>query len=62
MNGFLKFIPYNQSQELLLPKNVQDYVPENHVARTVSCIIDHIDMWVFTKVIKTGFIKDANVI
>ena len=39
-----KFIPYDQSQELLLPKNVQDYVPENHVARTVSRIIDFIDI------------------
>ena len=39
-----KFIPYDQSQELLLPKNVQDYVPENHIARTVSCIIDYIDI------------------
>ena len=39
-----RFIPYDQSQELLLPKNVQDYVPENHVARTVSRIIDSIDI------------------
>lgn len=39
-----KFIPYDQFQELLLPKNVQDYVPENHVARTVSSIIDFIDI------------------
>ena len=44
MNGFLKFIPYNQSQDLLLPVNVQDCVPENHVARTVSLIIDFLDM------------------
>lgn len=39
-----KFIPYDQSQELFLPKNVQDYVPENHVARVISRIIDFIDL------------------
>ncbi|MGC1122118.1 MAG: transposase, partial [Candidatus Methanofastidiosia archaeon] len=39
-----KFLLYDQHQEWLLPKSVQDYVPENHIARTVSDIIDHLDM------------------
>jgi transposase len=39
-----KFIPYDQTQELLLPKNVQDYIPENHVARVISRVIDFVDM------------------
>jgi transposase len=39
-----KFIPYDQSQELLLPKNVHDYIPENHGARVISCTIDFISM------------------
>ncbi|MGD2248212.1 MAG: IS1182 family transposase [Candidatus Methanofastidiosia archaeon] len=39
-----KFIPYDPYQEVLLPKSVQDYIPENHVARVVSRIIDHIDL------------------
>ena len=39
-----KFIPYDQYQELLLPKSVQDYIPENHIARFMSRIIDHMDI------------------
>ena len=39
-----KFIPYDQQQELLLPKSVQEYVPENHIARTVNHIIDRLDI------------------
>ncbi|MBU7029743.1 MAG: IS1182 family transposase [Theionarchaea archaeon] len=39
-----KFIPYDQHQELLLPKSVQDYVPENHIARAVSRIIDYMSI------------------
>jgi transposase len=39
-----KFLLYDQHQEWLLPKSVQDYVPENHIARAVSDIIDHLDM------------------
>jgi transposase len=41
-----KFIPYDQCQELLLPKSVQDYIPETHIARVVSRIIDHMDITV----------------
>ncbi|MBU7025383.1 MAG: transposase, partial [Theionarchaea archaeon] len=39
-----KFIPYDQRQELLLPKSVQDYLPENHIARAVSRIIDYMSI------------------
>ena len=39
-----RFIPYDQCQELLLPKNIQDYVPEDHVARVVNRIIDFVDI------------------
>jgi transposase len=39
-----KFLPYDQHQEWLLPKSVQDYVRENHIARAVSDILDHIDI------------------
>jgi transposase len=28
----------------LLPKNVHDYIPENHGARVISCTIDFISM------------------
>jgi transposase len=41
-----RFLPYDPHQELLLPKSVQDYIPENHVARTVSHIIDRLDITV----------------
>jgi transposase len=39
-----KFLLYDQHQELLLPKSVQEYIPENHIARTVSHIIDRLDI------------------
>ena len=39
-----KFIPYDQQQELLLPQSVQEYIPENHIARTVNRIIDQLDI------------------
>jgi transposase len=39
-----KFIPYDQQQELLLPQSVQEYIPENHIARTVNRIIDRLDI------------------
>ena len=69
MNGFLKFIPYNQFQDLLLPVNVQDCVPENHVARMVSLIIDFIDMsaiivirlWGCTYVPSTDDVKGGDI-
>ena len=34
-----RFLPYDPNQELLLPKSVQEYIPENHIARTVGHII-----------------------
>ncbi|MBU7025759.1 MAG: transposase, partial [Theionarchaea archaeon] len=37
-------IPYDPYQELLLPKSIQDYIPENHIARFMSRIIDHMDI------------------
>lgn len=39
-----KFILYDQSRDLSFPKNVQDCIPENHVARMVSPIVGFIDM------------------
>jgi len=39
-----EFIPYDPYQELLLPKSIQDYIPENHIARFMSRIIDHMDI------------------
>lgn len=39
-----KFIPYDQYQELLLPKSVQDCIPGNHIARALSRIIDYLNI------------------
>jgi transposase len=39
-----KFISYDPYQEVLLPKSVQDYISENHIARFISRIIDHMDI------------------
>jgi transposase len=44
-----RFLPYDPHQELLLPKSVQDYIPENHIARTVSHIIDRLDITVLIR-------------
>jgi transposase len=44
-----RFLPYDPHQELLLPKSVQEYIPENHIARTVSHIIDQLDITVLIR-------------
>jgi transposase len=38
------FRPYDQHQLLLFPPNLQDLVPENHVARFVSEVVDSLDL------------------
>jgi transposase len=44
-----RFLPYDPHQELLLPKSVQEYIPENHIARAVSHIIDRLDITVLIR-------------
>jgi len=39
-----KFILYDQYQELLLPKSVQEFIPRDHPARAVSHIVDSLDI------------------
>ncbi|MBU0666471.1 MAG: transposase [Nanoarchaeota archaeon] len=38
------FKQYNQNQEFLLPKNIDDFIGPGHIARLVSIIIDKMDL------------------
>jgi transposase len=38
------FRPYNPEQSLLLPPSLSDWIPENHLARFVSDVVDELDL------------------
>lgn len=38
------FREYNQSQGLLLPPSLDEFVPENHEARVVNEVVDTMDL------------------
>lgn len=48
------FRPYDQHQLLLFPPSLQDWVPENHVARFVSEVVDSLDLSRFYDAYKEG--------
>jgi len=45
----LSFKDYNQKQMVLFPENLEEYIPENHQARTVNHIVDRLNI---TKLMK----------
>ena len=38
-----KFKPYRKNQFMLFPKSIDDYVPENHLSRMISNIVEQLD-------------------
>ena len=38
------FKKYDQKQQFLLPFNLEEFVPENHIARVLNDIIDIVDI------------------
>ena len=38
-----KFKPTNDSQLFLLPPSVEDFVPENHLARIIDEVVETLD-------------------
>ncbi len=40
----LKFRPYNQNQSMLLPPNVKDCLPANHICFAINDIVDSLDI------------------
>lgn len=38
------FRPYNPQQQLLFPPSLQDWVPEDHLARFISDVVDQLDL------------------
>ena len=38
-----KFKPYRKSQFMLFPNSIDDYVPQNHLARVVNSIVEKLD-------------------
>ena len=48
------FKPYSQNQEVLLPKNIDEYIGPGHIARLVSAIIDKMDIEFIIETYKGG--------
>lgn len=44
-----KFRDYDPEQQLLLPPDLSDWVPDDHVARFIGDVVDRLDMSVFYK-------------
>lgn len=40
----MKFMPYTNKQGLLLPNYVEDWIPENHLARVIDMVVDQLDI------------------
>lgn len=38
------FKPYNQNQSMLLPPDVRDYLPKDHLAYLISDVVDHLNI------------------
>lgn len=38
------FIPYNQGQLMLLPLNIREMIPEDHLVHGVSTIVERLDL------------------
>ncbi|AKB35748.1 Mobile element protein [Methanosarcina siciliae C2J] len=38
------FRKYDQKQQFLLPLDLEDFVPENHIARVLNDIVDVVDI------------------
>ena len=44
MGAKIIYKPYNQNDNLLFPPTLGDLIPENHPVRTVSAVIDRLDI------------------
>jgi transposase len=38
------FKPYDQKQQFLLPLNLDEFVPMNHISRVLNDVIEHVDI------------------
>lgn len=54
------FKDYSQAQEFLLPKNLDDFIPEGHIARFVSQVIDKMDIQQIIETYKGGGTSSYN--
>jgi len=44
------FKPYAQDQEFLLPRNIEEEIPEGHICRLISSVVDNMDLsYIFEK-------------
>ena len=43
----LRFIPCDREQSLLMPPDLRDWLPENHLAWFVLAAVDEMDLWPF---------------
>lgn len=54
------FKQYSQNQQFLLPKNINDFIGQGHIARLVSTIIDKMDMQFVVDTYKGGGTSSYN--
>lgn len=54
MAAFKTYRPYEPFQELILPPNLQDWLPEGHLARFISDVVDHMDLSAIFAVYERG--------
>ena len=43
MKAMAKFKEYNQQQIMLMPPNLEDKVPQEHLARFISRVVNQVD-------------------
>lgn len=54
------FKPYSQKQEFLMPKNIDDFISDGHIARFISHIIDKMDIEFILNTYKGGGTSSYN--
>ena len=54
MKCMRKFKPYDLDQPYLLPPNLRDWLPEDHLVLFVSDVVDHLDLTEILSVYKQG--------
>lgn len=54
MTVFKTYRPYEPFQELILPPNLQEWLPEGHLARFVSDVVDQLDLSAIFSVYEKG--------
>ena len=61
MGAKIVYKSYNQNDNLLFPPSLGELIPENHPVRTVSAIIDRLDISDIESTYKGGAARAASI-